>query len=77
MPTGPGEERMAIRYELRLADGDDAGTYETNLSDWQVGSEFIGHGNIHYRITAMIPLPLIEEFVDGPPAEIWEVEPAD
>jgi hypothetical protein len=25
-PTGPGKDEMAIRYELRLANGGDAGT---------------------------------------------------
>jgi hypothetical protein len=43
---------MAIRYELRLADGEDAGTFDTNLADWQVGMEFRGDGNRRYRITA-------------------------
>jgi hypothetical protein len=56
---------VSIKYELKLPDGGDAGTFETNLSDWKVGDEFIGDGNKTYRITAMIPLGRIEEFVDG------------
>jgi hypothetical protein len=64
---------MAIRYELRLAEGD--GTFDTNLSDWHVGTEFWGDGNVQYRITAIIPIAKIEEFVDAPLHEVWEVEP--
>ena len=28
---------MGFRYEPRLPDGDDAGTFETSASDWRVG----------------------------------------
>jgi hypothetical protein len=67
---------MAMRYELRLADGDDAGTFETNLSDWQPGMELRADGNVLYRITAIIPIERISEFVDLPLYGIFEVEPA-
>jgi hypothetical protein len=66
---------MGFRYELRLPDGDDAGTFESTVSDWQVGDEFRGAGNVRYRISAVIPLPLVEEFVDDAMCGIWEVEP--
>ena len=66
------------KYELRFADGSDAGTFETTVPDWKVGDEFIGNGNRHYRITAMIPVARVGEFIDADDgtAEVWEVEPA-
>jgi hypothetical protein len=65
---------MAIRYGLRLADGGDAGTFETNLSDWQPGMELRGHGNVLYRITAIIPADVYDDF-DDEYAGLIEVEP--
>jgi len=35
---------MGFRYELRLADGDDAGTFDTAVSDWKVGDVVIAAG---------------------------------
>jgi hypothetical protein len=60
----------------KYADGDDAGTFVTNISGWQVESEFIGDSNRLFRITAIIPVERIEEFIDGPRYEVWEVERA-
>ena len=54
---------MGFKYELRTGDGDDAGTFESSISNWQPGDEFHGAGNVRYRITAVIPLRLIDEFV--------------
>jgi hypothetical protein len=52
-PSRKGECAMGgFRYELRLADGDDAGTFETSSSDWKVGDTLIADGNRHYRVTA-------------------------
>jgi hypothetical protein len=65
---------MGFKYELRTADGDDAGTFESSVSNWQPGDECRGAGNVN-RITAVIPLPLIEEFVEGPLSGVLEVEP--
>ena len=65
---------MSFRYELRLADGDDAGSFETFASDWKVGDTLIADGNRHYRVTAVIPLARIEEFVDGAENGVLEVE---
>jgi hypothetical protein len=65
---------MGFRYELRTPDGDDAGTFESSVCNWQVGDEFRGAGNVRYRITAVIPLPRMAEFVDRPLYECWEVE---
>jgi hypothetical protein len=66
---------MGFRYELRTRDGDDAGTFESSVSNWEPGDEFRGEGNVRYRITAVIPAVLIEEFVDRPDHDgLWEVE---
>jgi hypothetical protein len=45
------------------------------VSNWQPGDEFRGPGNVKYRITAVIPLSLIEEFVEGSLSGVLEVEP--
>jgi hypothetical protein len=66
---------MGFRYELRTADGDDAGTFETGAADWQVGNVFRGERNRQFRIRSMVPLERIEEFVDSPLYGVWEVEP--
>ncbi len=53
---------MGFKYELRLADGDDAGTLETAASEnWKVGDTLIANGNRHYRVTAV----LAPERLDG------------
>ena len=65
---------MIFRFELRLADGDDAGTFDSPTSSWQVGDTLIADGNRRYRVTACIPLPLVEEFVEGALNGVLEVE---
>jgi hypothetical protein len=44
---------MGIKYRLRSVDGEDLGSFETNLADWWVGMEFRATGNVLYRIEAM------------------------
>jgi hypothetical protein len=68
---------MGFRYELRTKDGDDAGTFESTVCDWQAGDEFRRAGNRRYRITAVISPPLIEEFVDRPLYGCMEVVPLE
>jgi hypothetical protein len=63
-----------FQYELKTADGDDAGTFESERCDWQPGDELIGHGNARWGITAVVPLEQIAEFIDRPLAGILEVE---
>jgi hypothetical protein len=66
---------MTYTFELKTADGDDAGPFTTSEGTWQPGDEFIGQGNTRGRIRAIAPLPVIEEFVLGVPLSgIWEVE---
>jgi hypothetical protein len=65
---------MAFRFELKLADGDDAGPIETNESNWHPGDTVIAHGNRQYRITAVVPIERIAEFVDRPLAGVLEIE---
>jgi hypothetical protein len=57
---------MSYRFELRLADGDDAGSFETSEARWQVGDSVIAYGNKRFRVTAVLPIERIAEFVDGP-----------
>jgi hypothetical protein len=39
------------------------------------GDTLIADGNRRYRVTAVIPLPRLEEFVDGARNGVLEVEP--
>jgi hypothetical protein len=65
---------LGFRYELRFPDGDDAGTFESAVCNWQAGDEFRGDGNVLYRIRAVIGLPLIQEFIEKPLSAVLEVE---
>ena len=38
---------MTYTYELKTADGDDAGTLLTSVCNWQPGATVIPPGNIH------------------------------
>jgi hypothetical protein len=62
-----------FRFELRLADGDDAGTFETAELGWTVGDTLVANGN-RYRVTKIVPLQLVQEFVDGALNGFLEVE---
>jgi hypothetical protein len=62
-----------FRFELRLADGDDAGTFETAELGWTVGDTLVANGN-RYRVTKIVPLELVQEFVDGALNGFLEVE---
>jgi hypothetical protein len=66
---------MGFKYELRLADGDDAGTLETAASEnWKVGDTLIADGNRRYRVTAVLAPERLAEFVDGVENGVLEVE---
>jgi len=67
---------MGLKYALKTVDGDDAGTHESPRCDWQPGDVFVGHGNTHWRIVAVVPLERIAEFHDKPLYGLWQVEPA-
>jgi hypothetical protein len=62
-------ERVGVLLER------DAGTFESSVSNWQPGDEFRGAENRRYPITAVIPLLLVEEFVERPLSGDLEVEP--
>ena len=66
---------MAFRYELRLADGDDAATIETSEGNWQPGDTLIGHGIARFKVVSVVPLERIAEFVDEPAYGVLVVEP--
>lgn len=83
-PFGPNPNRidgkgrpMGFKYELKTADGDEAGSFESTRCDWQAGDELIAAGNVRYRVTAVVPQELVAEFVDRPLAGILEVEPLE
>jgi len=63
-----------FRYELKLQDGDDAGTSESTRCDWQAGEELRAAGNVRYRVTAVVPIERVAEFIDKPLTGLLEVE---
>lgn len=67
---------MAFRYQLRLADGEDAGEVQFADGGVQAGDEIRVSGNRQMRVLAVIPVELASEFVDGPVYAVLEVEPA-
>jgi hypothetical protein len=57
---------MRFRFELRFPDGGDVGSFETSEANWQAGDTVIAHGNRHFRVTAVVPVERLAEFVDDP-----------
>jgi len=66
---------MGFKFELRLSDGDDAGSFETSEANWQTGDTLIGHGNRRFRVVSVVPIERIAEFVDEPAYGVLVVEP--
>ena len=66
---------MGFKFELKTVDGDDAGSFETAVPNWQTGDTLIAAGNVRYRVVWVIPAELVEEFVDGPEVGVLEFEP--
>jgi hypothetical protein len=76
VPPGPGGAPLP-RFELRYADGEDAGTFRAAAPNWSTGDTFQTGDGRKLRILRTIPIDKVAEFVDKPAAAIWEVEPAD
>ena len=57
---------MSFKIELQTVDGEPAGTFATNLSDWVTGMEFRGGENELMRIVAI-----------NDEGDVWRVEPVE
>jgi hypothetical protein len=66
---------MAFHFELRLAHGDDAGTFEKPPNAAGRSATPCSQRQPRYRITKIIPLELVKEFVDAALNGVLEVEP--
>ena len=64
---------MSFRYMLRLEDGSDAGEVELEQPA-NVGEEIRVTGNVRARVRAVVPVEIVEEFVDRPLYGFLEVE---
>lgn len=65
---------MGFRYQLRFADGDDAGEGEYTFTP-NPGDVIYVQGNREMRVTAVIPTERMEEFIGRPIYDVLEVEP--
>jgi hypothetical protein len=45
---------MGFKFELRFADGDDAGSFETAEANWKTGDTVIAHGNRWFRVVSVV-----------------------
>jgi hypothetical protein len=57
---------VPITYRLRALDNEDAGTFATQLMEWEPAQEIIGHGNRRFRIVSI-----------DDDLELWWVEPVE
>jgi hypothetical protein len=74
--SGPGNgETVGFKFELRTVDGDDAGSFETAVQNWETGDTLIVGGNVEWRVLSVIPLQKVAEFTDSPLCGVIEVEP--
>ena len=64
-------------WRVKPVDGNYADTTEINESNRQVGDTLIANGNVCSRVTAIVRLPRIAEFVDEPLYGVLEVEPLE
>lgn len=64
---------MSFRYMLRLEDGSDAGEVELEQPA-NPGEEIWVTGNLLARVRAVVPVEVVEEFVDRPVYGFLEVE---
>ena len=65
-PAPETERAVSIKIELRAVDGEPAGTFATNLSDWVIGMEFRGGENQLMRIVEICEA-----------GDVWQVEPVE
>jgi hypothetical protein len=64
----------ASTFRLVSACGDTLGSIESSEQHWQPGDELHANG-LGYRVTAVISLERLAEFVDEPGNGLLEVEP--
>ena len=57
---------MTFKIELQTVNGEPAGDFATNLSDWWAGMEFRAEGNRLMRIVAI-----------NDKGDVWRVEPVE
>lgn len=67
---------MGFRYQLRSPSGDDLGEGEYTF-DPAVGDEIYFNGPRRARVTAVVPVALVEEHISRPLYGILEIEPLD
>jgi hypothetical protein len=66
---------LGYRYQLRTRDGGDSGEVEYPDGGIKAGDEIRIAGNVRMRVHAVVPVELVEEFVDRTLYGILEVGP--
>jgi hypothetical protein len=76
VPSGPGNGTVGFKFELKTVEGDDAGSFETAVPNWQTGDTLIAAGDVRYRVVSVTPGDRIAEFINEMELDgIIEVEP--
>jgi hypothetical protein len=68
---------VGFLYRLTYTDGEDAGEAELPASSIRIGDEIRIDSNALVRVTKVVPVERIGEFVDGAVYGLLEVEPVD
>ena len=56
---------MGFKFELKTVAGDDPGSFETAVPNWQTGDTLIAAGKVRYRVASVISAEKVAEFIDG------------
>jgi len=56
---------VGFKFELKTVDGDDAGSFETAVPNWQTGDTLIAAGNVRYRVVSVIPVTCLPSSSTG------------
>jgi hypothetical protein len=68
---------VGFKFELKTVDGDDAGSFETAVPNWQTGDTLIAAGNVHYRVAAVLLAGVPGEFARAGFVSLREAAPQD
>ena len=66
---------FGFTFKLHLPNGEDIGTFQTATPNWKIGDEFLGAGNVRFRIVDYVDPCLLPD--DGEIMGVWTVTPVE